>query len=69
MSKAEEHNIITRMGWSIKACKLPDSYLEKIQIDRNVTIAEITDGKIIAVISNLHFAEKSSVNWDNVKNI
>lgn len=37
-------------------------------MDRNVTIAEDTEGKKIAVINSIRFAGKRSVNWDDVRN-
>lgn len=36
-------------------------------MDRNVIIAEDTEGKKIAVINNIRFAGKRSVNWDDVR--
>lgn len=37
-------------------------------MDRNVIIAEDTEGKKITVINSIRFAGKRSVNWDDVRN-
>lgn len=37
-------------------------------MDRNVIIAEDEEGKKIAVINNIRFVGKRSVNWDDVRN-